>query len=254
MYFLMAIDSRTISSSPVGIPVPTGGRPRQTDNQSQSPSMYGSSPPIRLPVFSSSPGDSPNLRPPTLPQSSGLSRAFGASPQVSIPIISKRSKRRNQTLVSDEMVVDEGILPVLSNSFFSTLSLDDFDLEDDYNGDGDERSSSDGSRLGSPRMSLTQSSGDIAFSRISRQGRKILKSERVPMEQILEFESMIFDHLSTKTPRHRLLQGAEYFFLVTIQNPFHRSLLHSVCQYYCLHSQSILSHCRSLSNFCSHQE
>lgn len=250
----MAIDSRTISS-PVGIPVPAAGTRRQQPDQSYSNGIYGSSPPIRLPSFSSSSGDSPPMPVPQrngpLPQSS-LARAFNAAAaaeSVSIPL-SKRSKRRNQSmamLMADEVVsspvVDEGILPVLSYSFFSTLSLDNFDPSDNDNEDEDEdeRSSTENSSLGSPRMPPARSSGDLGYARISRTGRKLLRSDRLPMEQILEFESLIFEHLSTKTPRHRLLHGADHFFLVTVQNPFHRSLLHSVCQYYALHSQTFRS-------------
>ncbi len=209
----MAIDSRTLfSSQPIGIPG------QQARGQQDS---YGSSPPVRLPAFG------PSSSATKITSSSSLSR----SPAVvtSCDTLMSRRKRspRGQPALeisSDGLLLDDPIVPI-STSFFSTLSIEDFD--------------SDG--LSEIRSSLPRGPAlgtESCYNRISKQGRKILRSSRLPIEHILEFEHLVFDHLQSKTPRHRVLHDEEHFFVVTIQNPFRRSLLHSVCQYYQLISQS----------------
>jgi len=126
-------------------------------------------------------------------------------------------------------------LPGLSTSFFSTISIDDIysDMEVD-----DDEAMLDELCFGLESACSSVSPVDC-FNRISKQGRKLLRSARLPIEHILEFEALIFDHLSSKTPRHRFLANEEHFLTMTVQNPFRRSLLHAVCQYYRLASQTV---------------
>lgn len=127
----------------------------------------------------------------------------------------------------DEMII-------LSTSFFSTISIEDIISDNDGNGIDE----IDLDLLLPPNPSA-EISGHACYNRISKQGRKFLRSSRLPIEHILEFESLIFDHLRSKTPRRRFLADDHHFFTVSIQNPFRRSLLHSVCQYYRLSSQTV---------------
>jgi hypothetical protein len=134
-----------------------------------------------------------------------------------------------------EDFLDDPVIP-LSTSFFSALSIDDFfpDHHPQQSHVFDEYA-----------MEIVvveeafSYSGEECFNRISKQGRKILKSSRLPIEHVLELESLVFDHLRSKTPRRRFLADEDHFFTLTIQNPFRRSLLHSVCQYYRLSSQTV---------------
>lgn len=226
----MAIDSKTIyeASRPIGIPGRYGGATTE---------IYGSSPPVRLPSFTASPNSAQPNR--TVASMTTIQPSFSPASNISI------RRRRNvldhnairdldlegQRPSSDDFIPDYDPVQSLSTSFFSSVSIEDF-----MTGGVEERL--EYNSINEPRVQC-RSPGEDSFSRISKQGRKLLRSSRLPIEHILEFEELVFDHLRTKTPRHRFLADDRHYFVVTIQNPFRRSLLHSVCQYYRLTSQTM---------------
>lgn len=239
----MAINSVTISggSRPVGIPGGTG-RP------ATSVESYGSSPPVRLPSFlPSSEQDIPVL-PRRAPATSPTLRSFSSSSSSGSTTRRRRNVldpsairmaglevRRDTSLENmEEDFIEDPLIP-LSTSFFSALSIDD--LFPDHN-----EPSHVFDEYAMEIVAIEETipfSGEECFNRISKQGRKLLRSSRLPIEHVLEIESLVFDHLRSKTPRRRFLADEEHFFALTIQNPFRRSLLHSVCQYYRLNSQTV---------------
>lgn len=239
----MAIDSITLSegsSRPVGIP----GRP------TVGAESFGSSPPVRLPSFlPSSDQDIPvPLR--RAPATSPTQRSFSSSSSSGSSTRRRRNVldpsvirmaglevRRDTSLENmEEDFIEDPVIP-LSTSFFSALSIDDF-FPDHCQEGGSHVFDEYDMEIVVVEESFSYS-GEECFNRISKQGRKLLRSSRLPIEHVLEIESLVFDHLRSKTPRRRFLVDEEHFFTLTIQNPFRRSLLHSVCQYYRLNSQTV---------------
>lgn len=239
----MAIDSKTIheGSQPIGIP---------TGRLGGGYEAFGSSPPVRLPNFAA-----PNRPSAILPGSTpGPSPSLGSSSSSSTSAASSASRRRRKKVLSPASVREYGLevhrsmsidqlpdeydpLQALSASFFSTLSIDDIfsDMDDD-----DEEGAGLEGLCAHLDAGLPGLQGpEQCFERISKQGRRLLRSTRLPIEHVLEFESLLFERLRSKTPRQRFLPGQEHFLALTIQNPYRRSLLHSVCQYYRLSSQTV---------------
>lgn len=239
----MAIDSKTIheGSQPIGIPA---GRHGVSGYEA-----FGSSPPVRLPNFAS-----PNHtgRSSNAPRDSASGSVLGSGSSSSSS--SSGSRRRRRNVLSTSSVRQNGLevhrsmsieqpypdeydpLQALSTSFFSTISIDDIFSDMDEDDDGAELEGLCAHLdAGLPGME----GAEQCFARIAKQGRRLLRSSRLPIEHVLEFESLVFERLQSKTPRHRFLQDEEHFLALTIQNPYRRSLLHSVCQYYRLNSQTV---------------
>lgn len=206
----MAVGSHAISG-PIGIP----GHQQQASRSGES---YGSSPPVRLPTFSS-----PSQQPPGKRATISVSFSMLASEQEGMRRMGRRRSKGSPAMTSGDILTEEEG-PVLSTSLFSTLSLDDFDLD---------------ALVELPASPPVTPPSEQCYNRISKQGRKTLRSARLPLEHILEFEALVMDHLRSRTPRQSVLVGQEHFFMLALQNPFRRSLLHSVCQYYSLASQTV---------------